>query len=148
MHRMAAAHQINLITAFRRLLLRVLAPLLLLLFIARPGIALQAPPSTLHLAEPPAVNVLAAPNILERRTSDLSAGMRIHRAGRTLDVWMITPHSIHWDAVTLKPPLAQQLEAADWPPPRLNDPPRFERLPPRLLPVLRATPAKMTLLRR
>ena len=61
---MAAAHQINLIIAFRRLLLRALAPLLLLLFIARPGIALQVPPSTLHLAEPPAVNVLAAPNIL------------------------------------------------------------------------------------
>ena len=78
--------------------------------------ALAAQPSASLLLQPPAASVQserAAP------TSDLSAAVRMHRDdGLTLDVWLVTPHSVHWDAVAAEdaPPLHEQLKTVSWQP--------------------------------
>ena len=49
-------------------------------------------------------------------SEDLSAGVRVHREnGASLDVWLVTPVSRHWnDAIATAPPLAEQLSASGW----------------------------------
>ena len=65
------------------------------------------------MVRPPSVSVQSR----IARNDDLSAGVRVHRGGRTLDVWLVTPHSKHWDALAVgAPPLDQQLESLAWEP--------------------------------
>ena len=74
-----------------------------------------AAPSTVLLAQPPSVGVLS-----QRATpsGDLSAAVRVHRGGRSIDVWLVTPHSAHWATLAaVSSPLQQQLATKNWPPP-------------------------------
>lgn len=94
--------------------------------------ALAAEPNAALLMQPPTLEVRT---YRDTPTSDLSAGVRVHRGdGRTLDVWLVTPHSVHWDAIAADaPPLDQQLVAVRWPPvlssrTSQRAPVRFERL--------------------
>ena len=87
--------------------------LMMALTLSRRG-ALAAVPSPLTLAQPPCVSMQS------RRampSDDLSAAVRVHRGGRALEVWMVTPHSVHWDRVVAAAPSAlDQLEEVKWPP--------------------------------
>ena len=47
-------------------------------------------------------------------TGDLSTAVRVHRNGRFIDVWLITPHSKHWQPNAMAPPLFEQLDAVGW----------------------------------
>ena len=68
------------------------------------------------------------------QTADLSTGVRVRRGGRSLDVWLVAPHSVHWAIAAVAPPLHKQLNALEWPLERSSRAaPRFERLPPGLL---------------
>jgi hypothetical protein len=102
--------------------------------VARRG-ALGDAPSLALLAQPPSESLRT-----ERvaAATDLSAGVRVHRGDHTLDVWMVTPHSVHWTAAAVAPPLADQLFAAQWPPHATEKAVvRFERLTPAMRPLLR-----------
>lgn len=60
-------------------------------------------------------------------SDDFSAAVRIHRAGRSLDVLALTPESEHWDAAFARvPPLHAQFASAQWRPGAGRA--RFERL--------------------
>ena len=115
-------------------LVRMLLVFTLAITLARRG-AIAAPPQPTLLAQPPALHVQT-----ERRVpaNDLSAAVRVHRAGRTLDVWLVTPHSAHWEALAAAAlPLHQQLAALRWPLALGKRPkvaPRFEPLPRGMLP--------------
>jgi len=89
--------------------------------------AVAAPTAPL-LMQPPAVTIQTDRAV---PSDDMSAAVRVHRDGRSLDVWLITPHSIHWAARARAPPLLEQLEARRWPLPRSGANSfqvRFERL--------------------
>ena len=92
------------------------------------GNALAAVPSPTLLVQPPCVSVQSErPMAID----DLSVAVRMHRGGRSLDVWMITPLSVHWHTMTASAlPLARQLDALNWPPPgsQQGEVSRFERL--------------------
>ena len=79
------------------------------------GNALAAVPSPTLLVQPPCVSVQSErPMAID----DLSVAVRMHRGGRSVDVWMITPLSVHWHTMTASAlPLARQLDALNWPPP-------------------------------
>lgn len=62
---------------------------------------------------------------------DLSAGVRVHRDGYSLDVWLVTPLSRHWNqAIVEAPPVTRQLAASGWLSvrKRCTGAPRFERI--------------------
>ena len=95
--------------------LRATLVLALSLLLARQD-ALAAQPSASLLMQPPAASVQSERAV---PTSDLSAAVRVHRdGGHTLDVWLVVPLSMHWDAIAADdaPPLHEQLKTVSWPP--------------------------------
>lgn len=90
------------------------------------GNALAAVPSPTLLVQPPCVSVQSErPMAID----DLSVAVRMHRGGRFLDVWLVSPLSVHWHAMAASAlPLALQLDALNWPPPGSQQGTRFERL--------------------
>jgi hypothetical protein len=67
-------------------------------------------------------------------SGDLSAGVRMHRGDKTLDVWLLTPLSQYWNEdVANAAPLSEQLHASGWLDAReksANTKVRFERIMP------------------
>ena len=114
---------------------RTIFMLLLTLVITQNSAALAAPTVGRRVLssgwQQPAVGVHTADSL----SDDLSAAVRIHRGGRHLDVWLITPLSMHWDAIkaaTDVPQIAahQSSLSNSWRHDTLaSEPARFERLP-------------------
>ena len=63
-------------------------------------------------------------------SDDLSAAVRVHRGERSIDVWLVTPLSQHWDPTIAVPGVADQLDALGWPPvgSPVAESPRVQRL--------------------
>ena len=109
--------------------LGLLLTLLVTLALVRPAAVTASPAPTL-LAQPPSVSMRSEK---ATPTGDLSAGVRVHRGEHSMDVWLVTPHSMHWALAATAPPLSKQLAAMNWPRAGgAGKSARFERLPPRL----------------
>ena len=142
----------NLVDASRALVsgvARTIFMLALTLVLTRNSSALAAPNAAGRCVlssgwQQPAVSIHTADSV----SDDLSAAVRVHRGSSYLDVCLITPLSIHWDAVKAATDAPQVVAhqsslSNSW---RqvydvlVSEPARFERLPakrirPRLLPV-------------
>lgn len=122
-------------------LTRTLCTFALALALVRPE-AWAAPQMPTLAAQLPTISARSQRAAL---SGDLSAGVRIHRGGRSLDVWLVTPHSMHWALAATAPPLHKQIAALNWPlagTGKFATPAaRFERLslPPRSAPRLLRT---------